>query len=155
MKTTATRIKSSEITTESIYLRRRELLKGLAFAPALLAGCSESTEAPATASAIDAMPGEKLIFTRNAAFSTKEILTRAKDATHSTTTTNSAPTRPTPRAIRHASSLAIAGNAGVTGEFTLEDILRGHALEERIYIMRRVEAWSMVIAWIGIPLPRS
>lgn len=49
-------------------------------------------------------------------------------------------------------SVEIAGKAGITGTFTLEDILKGHALEERIYRLRCVEAWSMVIPWVGIPL---
>ena len=34
----------------------------------------------------------------------------------------------------------------------LEDLLKPHALEERIYRLRCVEAWSMVIPWVGIPL---
>ena len=48
--------------------------------------------------------------------------------------------------------MAIAGEAEVTGKFTLEDILKPHPLEERIYRLRCVEAWSMVIPWIGIAL---
>jgi methionine sulfoxide reductase catalytic subunit len=40
----------------------------------------------------------------------------------------------------------------VKGKFTLEDILKGQALEERIYRFRCVEAWSMVIPWVGFPL---
>ena len=35
---------------------------------------------------------------------------------------------------------------------TLEDILKGQTLEERIYRLRCVEAWSMVIPWVGFPL---
>ncbi len=44
------------------------------------------------------------------------------------------------------------GEAEKTGTFTLEDILRPHPLEERIYRFRCVEAWSMVIPWLGFPL---
>jgi sulfoxide reductase catalytic subunit YedY len=40
----------------------------------------------------------------------------------------------------------------VTGSFSLEDILKPHALEERVYRFRCVEAWSMVIPWVGFPL---
>jgi sulfoxide reductase catalytic subunit YedY len=46
----------------------------------------------------------------------------------------------------------IAGLAEKTGRFALEDILKGQMLEERIYRMRCVEAWSMVIPWTGFPL---
>ncbi len=46
----------------------------------------------------------------------------------------------------------ISGEAGKTGIFNLEDILKPHPLEERIYRLRCVEAWSMVVPWIGFPL---
>jgi sulfoxide reductase catalytic subunit YedY len=49
-------------------------------------------------------------------------------------------------------SVTIAGEAEVTGKYTLEDILKPHPLEERIYRLRCVEAWSMVIPWVGFPL---
>jgi sulfoxide reductase catalytic subunit YedY len=54
--------------------------------------------------------------------------------------------RPQPWSVR------IAGETEVTGDFTLEDILGPHALEERIYRLRCVEAWSMVVPWVGFPL---
>jgi sulfoxide reductase catalytic subunit YedY len=46
----------------------------------------------------------------------------------------------------------VSGEAEVTGTFTLEDMLKPHPLEERIYRLRCVEAWSMVIPWVGFPL---
>ncbi len=49
-------------------------------------------------------------------------------------------------------AVTIDGEADVTGTFTLEDILKPHDLEERIYRLRCVEAWSMVIPWTGFPL---
>lgn len=150
-------INSSEITPESVYLRRRDLLKALAFAPALLAGCSDAIETPPAIATADELPGPKLTYASNTSFSTKEPLTRSKDATHynnyyefgtdkADPAQNSSGFKPKPW------SVTIAGKAAKTGEFTLEDILKGHALEERIYRLRCVEAWSMVIPWIGIPL---
>ena len=44
------------------------------------------------------------------------------------------------------------GRGAKTGTYTLEDILKPHALEERIYRFRCVEAWSMVVPWVGFPL---
>ena len=156
-KSPETPIKPSEITPESIYLRRRELLKGLAFAPALLAGCNNADETPQASSVADEMPGEKLVFAANDSFSTKEMLTRAKDATHYNNyyefgTDKADPAQNSSQFKAKPWSVTVAGKAGITGEFTLEDILKGHALEERIYRLRCVEAWSMVIPWIGIPL---
>ena len=49
-------------------------------------------------------------------------------------------------------SVQVSGEAAKTGTFTLEDILKPHSLEERIYRHRCVEAWSMVIPWVGFPL---
>ena len=48
--------------------------------------------------------------------------------------------------------MQVSGEAAKTGTFTLEDILKPHSLEERIYRHRCVEAWSMVIPWDGFPL---
>ena len=150
-------IKSSEITAQSIYLRRRDLLKGLAFAPALLAGCSDAMQSPSAPIAADELPGPKLIYTRNPSFSSKEPPTSSKDATHYNNfyefgTDKADPAQNSSRFKPKPWSVTIAGRAGKTGEFTLEDILKGHALEERIYRLRCVEGWSMVIPWIGIPL---
>jgi sulfoxide reductase catalytic subunit YedY len=49
-------------------------------------------------------------------------------------------------------SVTIAGECAKPGEYTLEDILKPHSLEERVYRMRCVEGWSMVIPWVGFPL---
>jgi sulfoxide reductase catalytic subunit YedY len=49
-------------------------------------------------------------------------------------------------------SIVVEGECNRPGEYGLEDIINPHQLEERIYRLRCVEAWSMVIPWIGIPL---
>lgn len=49
-------------------------------------------------------------------------------------------------------SIEVSGHAEKTGTFDLEDFVNPHTLEERIYRMRCVEAWSMVIPWVGISL---
>jgi sulfoxide reductase catalytic subunit YedY len=49
-------------------------------------------------------------------------------------------------------SVAIEGEVEKPGIYALEDLLRGVDLEERIYRLRCVEAWSMVVPWIGFPL---
>lgn len=60
---------------------------------------------------------------------------------------------------RHAGSLTtspwtveIGGLVDRPGRYGIEDIAPDNALEERIYCLRCVEAWSMVIPWIGVPL---
>ncbi|WP_111412025.1 protein-methionine-sulfoxide reductase catalytic subunit MsrP [Billgrantia lactosivorans] len=49
-------------------------------------------------------------------------------------------------------SLTIEGEIDKPGTFPLEDVLSGQTLEERLYRLRCVEAWSMVIPWVGFPL---
>jgi methionine sulfoxide reductase catalytic subunit len=49
-------------------------------------------------------------------------------------------------------SVVVEGQCGKPGTYNIEDILKWFPLEERIYRMRCVEAWSMVIPWIGFPL---
>lgn len=49
-------------------------------------------------------------------------------------------------------SVTLSGLCEKPGTLTLEDLLSGIDLEERIYRLRCVEAWSMVIPWIGFPL---
>ncbi len=59
---------------------------------------------------------------------------------------NSGDFKPRPWTVR------VEGEAEITGEFDVEGLLDGIGLEERIYRMRCVEAWSMVIPWVGVPL---
>jgi sulfoxide reductase catalytic subunit YedY len=49
-------------------------------------------------------------------------------------------------------SVAVEGACGKPGVYTLEDILKPHPLEERVYRHRCVEGWSMVVPWLGFPL---
>lgn len=49
-------------------------------------------------------------------------------------------------------TVTISGQAAKTGDFDFDDIIRPNKLEERIYRLRCVEAWSMVVPWVGVPL---
>ena len=49
-------------------------------------------------------------------------------------------------------TIEVTGHAAKTGKFGVEDLIKGTQLEERIYRMRCVEAWSMVVPWVGVPL---
>jgi sulfoxide reductase catalytic subunit YedY len=49
-------------------------------------------------------------------------------------------------------TVKIEGEVSKPGEFNLEDFLKPYTLEERIYRLRCVEGWSMVIPWVGFPL---
>jgi sulfoxide reductase catalytic subunit YedY len=122
----------------------------------LATGCRSETPTDAPASS-ETIAGKSLNVARRIDDAPGEAPTQYKDATHynnyyefgtskGDAAENSGRFHPQPWNVE------IAGHAEVTGHFTLEDILKPHALEERIYRMRCVEAWSMVIPWVGIPL---
>jgi len=48
--------------------------------------------------------------------------------------------------------IVVEGECAKPAAYTIEDVMKGQALEERIYRLRCVEAWSMVIPWVGFSL---
>jgi sulfoxide reductase catalytic subunit YedY len=146
-----TNIASSEITPESVYLDRRNLLRAAGFfgAATLLSQAAAAEDIPSAYRRLknvgksdlstDAQPTSFADITSYNNY--YEFGTDKSDPAE-----NSAGFKPQPW------SVTIDGEAEVTGTFTLEDILKPHSLEERIYRMRCVEAWSMVVPWVGIPL---
>ncbi len=135
-------IAPSEITPESCFVKRRAFL-GAAAGGLIVAGSGLS----AHAAALTAQPG---------AYKVDEELTPEKDVTgynnyyefgtgKGDPAANSGSFKATPWTIK------VDGLAGKPKEFGLEELL-AFPLEERVYRMRCVEAWSMVIPWTGIPL---
>lgn len=49
-------------------------------------------------------------------------------------------------------TIEVTGEVKNAGKYSVADLLKPNELEERIYRMRCVEAWSMVIPWVGVPL---
>lgn len=147
----------SSITPESAYLRRREVLKLLGLGALALSGCDTQATPPPAAPAAEALPGKNLIIARRMDDAGGAVQTRYQDATHYNNYYEFGTGKGDPAVNSggfHAQpwSVEIAGHAEKTGRFALEDLLKPHALEERIYRMRCVEAWSMVIPWVGFPL---
>ena len=145
-----TDIPSSEITDPTLYLRRREFLElGVATACATLVPAASCTaEAPQPPALENVRPGS---------FGKHEDRTPWVDATSYTNFYEFGSLKGSAR--RHAHSLrtrpwsvAIEGEVKKPGIVDIEDLLRRHPLEERVYRLRCVEAWSMVIPWVGFPL---
>lgn len=134
-------VPQSEITPESVYLNRRTLIAGaLASLPALWA-------AEALATPLPLKPGP---------FGTDETPTPFKDVTNYNNFYEFGAGKGDP--ARYAGgftpepwTLQVDGLVAKPRTFDL-DALRGFPLEERVYRMRCVEAWSMVIPWVGFPL---
>ncbi|MCU0975336.1 MAG: protein-methionine-sulfoxide reductase catalytic subunit MsrP [Steroidobacteraceae bacterium] len=146
-------IPASEITPEPVYRARREFMAG---ALALGAGAAWPGESAAQM-VMNVSVVEKLQFRPNPRFSTDEPKNTFEEITtynnfYEFGTDKSDPAKNARSFRTRPWNVAIEGEAEVTGSFALEDLLKPHALEARIYRLRCVEAWSMVIPWIGFPL---
>ncbi|MEM7500951.1 MAG: protein-methionine-sulfoxide reductase catalytic subunit MsrP [Pseudomonadota bacterium] len=147
-------IKPSEITSQTNYLNRRELLGAVgAIAGGTLAG------GPALSAVIPEGELAKLPDVTPSDYSTDETPNSYDDITtynnfYEFGTRKDDPFRYSRDFEPRPWSIEVSGHAELTGTFDLEDFVKPHALEERIYRMRCVEAWSMVIPWVGIPLAK-
>jgi methionine sulfoxide reductase catalytic subunit len=144
-------IRPSEITSKANYLARRSFMRG-----GLLAGAS-LLAGPATAAVIPRGRRAKLDGIQPSAFSTTEAPNSYDDVTtynnyYEFGTDKTDPYRRAQDFEARPWTVEVSGHAENTGTFDLDDIIREQALEERIYRLRCVEAWSMVIPWVGIPL---
>lgn len=140
-------IPSSQITPEPIYLRRREFMKAsgllgtaLLFNPWLSAGAS-----------IKIGDYQKNVITLD------EELTPEKDATsynnfYEFGTGKSDPAKRATKFNTDDWKITVGGECEKPGTYSLEDLIKPFDVEERIYRLRCVEAWSMVIPWLGVPL---
>ncbi|WP_111266494.1 protein-methionine-sulfoxide reductase catalytic subunit MsrP [Marilutibacter maris] len=147
----ALRIPENEVTDERVYLQRRRLIAGLSALPALgLSGCAEA-DPPAP-------PGPVISAAEAASgFKTDEPLTRYEDVTgynnfYEFGTGKGDPSKAA-RTLRTSPwTVAVGGECARPGKLSLDDLLKGLTPEERIYRLRCVEGWSMVIPWLGVPL---
>jgi methionine sulfoxide reductase catalytic subunit len=151
-------IKSSEITPRAVYLARREFLQAAA-AAAIGTTASLAGGAVDEASAQVTGPGKltKIPNVRKSRFSTTEKMTPYADVTtynnfYELGTGKGDPSVNSRRLRSRPWKLAIEGHVAKPGNYDVDEFIKPYALEERIYRLRCVEAWSAVIPWIGIPL---
>src|SRR5687767_2180143 len=150
-----TTIRSSEITDEQVYLRRREFVRmagsavlAAAASPLLAAACEASPSGAAQTPLADVKP--KVV-------TTDEKLNSFEDITsynnfYEFGLGKDDPQRYAGRMKTSPWKVKIDGHCAKPAEYLLEDLIRPFELEERVYRLRCVEAWSMVIPWVGIPL---
>ncbi len=144
-------VRPSEITSKENYLNRREFMRAGSIAGSLaLAG-------PTLGAVVPEAQRAKLADIGKSEFSTNEVPNSYEDITtynnyyefgtgKADPYSNSGDFEPRPW------SITVDGHAGKTGTFDFDDLIKPFDLEERIYRMRCVEAWSMVIPWVGISL---
>jgi len=153
-----------EITPEVLYRRRREIIKdGLLFAATSvgvgsgllgLVGAGHGTPSPPSAA-----PGDLTtlpIATRGSYVGSEETTPFSKATTYNNfyelglgkadPARNAGAFRPRPW------TLSVDGEVSRPMTVDVDQLLRSFPLEERVYRMRCVEAWSMVIPWLGFPL---
>jgi len=140
---------SSEITPKAVFEQRRRFMRqtgalALATAPVLHPGLAFAWQ-----SAVEAAErGE---------FATDETVTDYDIATSYNNFIEFGSSKDDPKAHAHKLvtdpwSVRVEGEVEKPGDYALEDLLKPHEFEERIYRLRCVEAWSMVIPWVGFPL---
>jgi len=144
-----------DITPEPVYRSRREIIKGLAAGSAGLAMAGwAQREALAQSPGATALPGKPSAVPGAV---TMDKPTAYKDATsynnfYEFGTDKSDPARYAHTLQTQPWSVAIEGLVKKPGNYGLEDLLKLSAMEERIYRLRCVEGWSMVIPWVGYSL---
>ncbi|MDH5395258.1 MAG: protein-methionine-sulfoxide reductase catalytic subunit MsrP [Gammaproteobacteria bacterium] len=142
-------ISSSEITDYAVYQQRRKFMTS-SF------GLAAATFLPWRA-AVAGYGGKALNFSKSNKFAIPDELTSFDDITHYNNfyefgTDKYSPAKNAQALTTDPWSVRIEGEVEKPVTLHLEDILKQHTLEERIYRLRCVERWSMVIPWIGFPL---
>ena len=134
----------SSVTPEPLYWNRRAFLRAAALAAA-------GASLPRSSSSADTLSVARRLVT------TDDPPTPFESATTYNNFYELGPEKTDP--ARHASALTtspwsvtVDGECGKPSLYSLDDLIKPHALEERVYRMRCVEGWSMVIPWVGVPL---
>jgi sulfoxide reductase catalytic subunit YedY len=134
-----------DVTPYELYKERRRFIKaGIAATAAL--GLPWLAQAKLTLGTISA-----------GKFSTDEEKTPFEDVTtynnfYEFGTSKADPAKNAASLVTDPWSVSVEGECDKPGTIGIEDILKNHSLEERIYRLRCVEGWSMVIPWVGFPL---
>ncbi len=152
-------IKSSEITDENLYLNRRNFIRGAVLAATTTATgllyrklATPNREKPTVDPAeINAKGG---YFTPNGeAANDFEDITNYNNF-YEFSTGKEAVAVKAKKFVTRPWTIEVGGLAHKPKTFALDDILKIAPLEDRVYRLRCVEAWSMVIPWLGLPLAK-
>ncbi len=144
------RLRHSEVTPEMLYLSRRELMTGAVALAAVAGGAATAAAAPPPAAApLAAKP--------NPAYRSPDAPTKFDAAStynnfYEFGVNKEDPARLGGTLRPRPWHVQVDGLCNRPRTFDIEEILKVAPLEERVYGLRCVEAWSMVIPWIGYPL---
>ena len=149
-------IRSSEITDKKLYLNRREFIRATTGTAAAVATGVIGAGAFLRA-ATPAPHGRRLENVGKSAFSADEKVNKWEEITtynnyYEFGTDKDSPSMLARNFKTEPWTVTVDGECNKKAAWHLEDVLKGQALEERIYRHRCVEAWSMIIPWVGFPL---
>jgi len=147
-------IPSSEITAEHLYYSRRAFMRTAA---GVVAGAAAAGTVSACGMGDDALAQTGFANLGRSGFSTSEKQNTFEEITtynnfYEFGTDKSDPARYAGRMKVSPWKVKVDGLVGKPADYDIEDIIRSAPLEERVYRLRCVEAWSMVIPWVGLPL---
>jgi sulfoxide reductase catalytic subunit YedY len=154
-------IRSSEITDKKLYVNRRQFIRAAGIAVGAATGVGVLTKGAAVLHAVQpAVHGKKWpIVKPNPTYSNTNG--ELKNTWEQITTYNNYyefgtdKDQPADLARNFKTdgwTVSVEGECAKKGKYSIDDILKGETIEERVYRHRCVEAWSMVIPWDGIPL---
>ena len=142
----------NDVTPQALFLSRRRFIAGAAALGAMGAGMGSAAAAVLRDGALPALEG-----VTESPLSTAEDPTPYKDVTtynnfYEFGTGKEDPARNAHHLKTRPWTIAVDGAVEKPGVLDIETLLTGFGLEERIYRLRCVEAWSMVVPWVGVPL---
>ena len=148
-------IRGSDITPRAIYLNRRKFIKNAALVTASIAAGISIPDTGLNAAPV--ARGSKLGELKKSSFSTDEKPNSFEDITtynnfYELGTDKGDPAQNAKYLATRPWTIAIDGEVKRPKVYDIDDIIKISPLEERIYRLRCVEAWSMVIPWVGFPL---
>jgi methionine sulfoxide reductase catalytic subunit len=144
----AAMFRESDTTPETVYVNRRAFMAGLG-AVALVGASGNAEAAPPTPAPLASAP--------NPAYRLSDTPTKWEDATSYNNFYEFGVNKDDPARLAHTLkprpwAVQVDGLVAKGRTFDVDDLMKIAPLEERIYSLRCVEGWSMVIPWIGVPL---
>src|SRR5215472_7510222 len=137
----------SEVTPQSIYLNRRKFLAGVP--AAFLAGRALLSPSRARAAKLENVGKSQFSTTEPA--NTYDLVTHYNNF-YEFGTAKSAPAKNAQNFKTYPWTVSVEGDVAKPRKFSIDDIMKLAPLEERIYRHRCVEAWSIVVPWVGYSL---
>ena len=141
--------RESDVTNETVYLNRRAFMTGLGALALIGASADGEAAAPPEPAPLAATP--------NPAYRLSDAPTKWEEATTYNNFYEFGVNKDDPARLAHTLkprpwTVQVEGLVAKPRPFGIDDLLKLAPMEERIYSLRCVEGWSMVIPWIGVPL---